>query len=149
MICNRTQADIDYAKEIRAKLQAGESLTSDEITALNKGSFSIDLLNRVESKQSELAAILNGYAYTVNMENKTDWQSSEIFDFSDHKRLLDNLDKLKKAFFVYKTTPSTPAYMYGYLEANAVEKILVDIERMVDDMVSSFRECGTFKCGEE
>ncbi len=106
------------------------------------------MLNRIEMKQAELGVILNGYAYMVHIENKTDWQNTDIFTFQDHQRLLNNLDALKQAYYTYSTTPKTPTYMYGYEEANNIEKILVDIEKMIEDMKSRFRECGTFKCGE-
>ncbi len=148
MIDNRTLADVETAKTLRGLLQAGNTLTNEQITALERGSCTINMLNRVEMKQAELAVILSGYAYMVHIENKTNWQTSDIFTFQEHQRLLNNLDILKQAYYIYSTTPKTPTYMYGYEEANSIEKILVDIENMIADMASRFRECGTFECGE-
>ena len=62
---------------------------------------------------------------------KTDWQNEEIFTHQHHQRLINNLDKLKAAYYIYSSTPITPTYMYGYQEANSIEKILVDIEAMI------------------
>ena len=60
------------------------------VLALERGSCTINMLNRNrESKQAELAVILNEYAYMVNIENKTDWQTSDIFTYQDHQRLLE------------------------------------------------------------
>ena len=148
MIYDRTAADVETAKTLRGLLQAGNTLTSGQITALERGSCTINMLNRVEGKQAELAVILNEYAYMVHIENKTDWQTTDIFTYQDHQRLLNNLNLLKQAYFIYATTPITPTYMYGYVEANSIEKILVDIENMITDMQGRFRECGTFECGE-
>ena len=148
LIYNRTASDVETAKTLRSLLQAGNTLTSEQISALERGSCTVTMLNRVESKQAELMTILNGYAYMVHIENKTDWQTTDIFTFQDHQRLLNNLDKLKQAFFVYTSTPITPTYMYGFQEANSIEKILVDIEAMIEDMEGRFRKCGTFECGE-
>ena len=141
-------ADVETAKTLRGLLQAGNTLTNEQVLALERGSCTINMLNRIESKQAELAVILNEYAYTVNIENKTDWQTSDIFTYQDHQRLLDNLNILKQAYYTYATTPKTPTYIYGYEEANSIEKILVDIEAMIEDMEGRFRECGTFECGE-
>ena len=148
MIYNRTSSDVETAKTLRGLLQAGNTLTSEQILALERGSCTINMLNRVEVKQAELAAILNGYAYTVYIENKTDWQNTDIFTFQDHQRLLNNLDALKRAYYTYTTTPQTPIYMYDFQSANDIEKILVDIEAMIVDMQGRFRECNTFQCGE-
>ena len=38
--------------------------------------------------------------------------------------------------------------MYDFQSANDIEKILVDIEAMIEDMEGRFRECNTFQCGE-
>ena len=148
MIYDRTQADVDTAKILRAKVQSGQTLTEAEISAIERGSFTPATLNRIESKQAALAGILYGYAYLVHIENKIDWDNHDIFTYQNHQRILNNLDALKRAYYSYASTPNTPSYMFGLLEANDIEKILVDIENMITDMVSRFRECGTFECGE-
>ena len=148
MIYNRTASDVENAKTLRGLLQAGNTLTNEQISALERGSCTVNMLNRIENKQAELAAILSGYAYMVHIENKTDWQNEEIFTHQHHQRLINNLDKLKAAYYIYSSTPITPTYMYDFQSANDIEKILEDIENMIEDMKSRFRECGTFECGE-
>ena len=148
MIYNRTAADVETAKTLRGLLQAGNALTSEQISALERGSCTINMLNRVESKQTELGGILNELSYMNQIENMIDWQNTDIFTFQDHQRLLNNLDALKQAYYIYATTPKTPTYMYDFQSANDIEKILVDIEAMIEDMKSRFRKCGTFQCGE-
>ncbi len=167
MIIDRTSADVELAKKIiREKIQPifplSPDLTPDDKRILQRGTCSVDMLNRIENKQKEIANMLNIYAYPMSIQNKTDWKDEdfyimhpeatdqgEIFNYQDHSRLLSNLDKLKQAFFIYPTTPKTPDYLYNYVNANAVEKILVDIENMISDMERHFRECDTFYCGEE
>lgn len=148
MVTDRTAQDVETAKALRAKLQSGQSLTTAEETAIERGTCTITMLNRVESKQKELAQILNEYRYMVSIDNKINWTYSDIFTQQDHERLLNNLNKLREAFFIYTNTPPTPTYLYNYQNANDVEKILVDIEAMIDDMLLRFRECNTFYCGE-
>lgn len=158
MVTDRTAADVKTAKTLIKKIQSGQTLTTAEKMAIERGTCTATMINRVESKQKELAEILNSYCYMVHITNKTDWKSidilddtseeGDIFTYQDHKRLLSNLNKLRQAFFVYINTPQTPTYLYNYTNANNVEKILVDIESMLDDMISRFRECNTFYCGE-
>lgn len=147
MITDRTSADVAYADILRKKIQAGNTLTNEEKAIFERGTCTINMLNRIENKQTELKNILNAYAYRVNIYNKT-WEYTDIFAYSDYIRLLNNLDELKTAFCVFSSTPPAPVYMYGYQEANDIEKILVDIEKMIDDMRNRFRQCGTFQCGE-
>lgn len=148
MVIDRTQADVEAAKMLLAKVQSGQMLTTAEKAAIERGTCTITMLNRVESKQKELAELLNEHYYMVSIVNKINWRYKDIFTYQDHKRLLSNLDKLQQAFFVYTNTPPTPTYLYNYLNANNIEKILVDVESMLDDMIDRFRECNTFYCGE-
>ena len=147
MVTDRTQSDIDAAKQMRLKLQAGQSLTEEQKAILERGTCTAVMLNRIENAQKSLAILLNKYAYMINISNKT-WTTSQIFSYDACQRVLENLDRLKKAFYTYETTPDTPSYMYGRQEANDIEKILADIDELIEDMTGRFRQCGTFECGE-
>ena len=148
LICNRTKQDVENAKILRENLQNGETLTNEQIQVLERGTITINTLNRIEQKQSELEGVLNELRYMVHIPTKTDWTAGDIFTFQDHQRLLSNLDSLKQAYYTYITTPDTPTYVFDWQKANDIEKILVDIEKMINDMILRFRECGTFECGE-
>ena len=149
MVIDRTDADVDTAKKLRKDVvQEGKALTNEQIEQIEKGSCTVNVLNRIEGKQKELNDLLLSYAYMANLKNKTDWQYNDTFTYQDHQRILENLDKLINAFFRYPTTPNVPKYLFSWQNANDVEKILVDIEMMIGDMEERFRECGTFECGE-
>ena len=115
-------------------------------------------LNRIETRMSELTALLNQYLYVQSITTKTDWEKVTNSNFATNtptlshiNRLHDNEQKLINAFFVYPTTPTLPV-TFEYLDIyrmNNVEKILRDLYMMVLDMVSYFRECDTFYCGED
>lgn len=138
MITDRTAADVENARILRRTvLQAGQTLTDVQKAAFERGSATNEMLNRIESAQKTVADLLNDYSYYVKIVNKTDWQRNDIIQQAD-KRILNNLQKLKAAFYVYASTPSVPSYLYGYSEANAVEKILVDIESLICKMKASF-----------
>jgi hypothetical protein len=56
---------------------------------------------------------------------------------------------LKKAYFVYQSTPETPDAEYYYTVFNAIEEGLHDLERMISDIHAHYRYCGGTICGGE
>lgn len=149
MIFDRTQNDVDTAIIIRReKVQAFEELTDEDIAILEKGTITINTLNRIESKQEILKGLFNEMGYwNTSISNKI-WAENDIFNVDDFQRIIDNANVLRNAFFVYKNTPSTPPVSYHYSDINALEKILNDLDVMINDVKSHYRECGTFESGE-
>jgi hypothetical protein len=151
MIFDRTQADVDAAIEIRAKLQRGESITNEETEALERGTLTINTLNRIEEKQAELKTVFDslGYLNTDGVENRA-WSYEDFFKQEDFDRILSNLEILKNAYFVLKNTPDFPNKNYRqYRTINALEHTLRDMSFIVDDMISNFRICGDTECGND
>jgi hypothetical protein len=149
MIFDRTQEDIENAVSIRARLQKGETLTEDDIQALERGTLTINTLNRIEQKQAELKGIFNslGYWNTENIVN-LEWNYDNYFKQADFDRILKNLEILRDAYFVYASTPVVPNRNYRqFATINAVEHILNDLEKMVDDVRENYRICGVTECG--
>ena len=149
MITNRTQYDVDAAILLRdTKVKNFEALTETEIATLEKGTLTINTLNRIEEKQEDLKGILNDMGYwNTPITNKV-WGENDIFNVVDFQRILDNTNVLRNAFFVHKDTPNTPPISYHWQDINALEKILYDLDVMINDVKSHYRECGTFESGE-
>lgn len=152
MIFDRTQNDVDTAIILRdTKVKKFETLTESEIATLEKGMLTINTLNRIETKQEELKNLFNDMGYWNTQITNKQWTENDIFDNNgerDFQRILDNTNVLRKAFFVYKATPNTPPISYHWNDINALEKILYDLDVMINDVKSHYRECGTFNCGE-
>lgn len=150
MIFDRTQEDIDTAIRLRReKVQTFQELTDSEIATLEKGTITINTLNRIENKQEELKNLFNDMGYwNTPITNKV-WGENDIFNVDEFQRIIDNANVLRNAFFVYKATPNTPPISYHWQDINALEKILYDLDVMINDVKSHYRECGTFECGEE
>lgn len=150
MITDRTQEDVNAAISIRGKkVKTFEELTESEIETLEKGTITINTLNRIETKQAELKDLLNYMGYwNTPITNKL-WDYTQIFNADEFQRIIDNLNVLREAFFVYTDTPNTPPISYHYESINALEKILFDLDVMINDVKSNYRECGTFESGEE
>lgn len=149
MIFDRTQNDVDTAILLRdTKVKSFEELTESEVATLEKGTITYNTLNRIENKQEELKNLFNDMGYwNTPITNKV-WEATQIFNVDDFRRILDNTNVLRNAFFTYNNTPNTPPISYHYNDINALEKILYDLDVMINDVKSHYRECGTFESGE-
>ena len=150
MITDRTPYDVAEAKKIRSsKIQKFVSLTEKELAVVEKGLVTLNTLNRIEQKQIELKETLANMGYYSGSVLNKHWNEGAYFFDEDLRRIVDNVAKLRNAFFVLKNTPSNPIAKFHYEEFNKIEKILVDIETMILDVKQNYRECDTFYCGEE
>lgn len=150
MIFDRTQNDVDTAVVLRReKVQTFQELSESEIATLEKGMLTINTLNRIETKQEELKNLFNDIGYWNTPISTRQWAYGDIFVGTQFDRILNNLEILIKAFFIYKDTPNIPDNNYRkYQTINDVEKILYDLDVMINDVKSYYRECGTFESGE-
>jgi hypothetical protein len=150
MIYDRTQNDIETARNlIETKVKKFIALSDEEVNSIERGTLTVNTLNRIEDKQAELSSLLKAEGYwSKNIENRW-WTYYDIFNEDDFYRILDNCQVLKEAFFVYSNTPQTPYAVYHFDNINSIERILFDLEKMIDDMKAKQRQCGTFQCGEE
>ena len=150
MIFDRTQNDVDTAIFIRnTKVKKFEALTESDINYLERGTITINTLNRIEAKQEELKNLFNDMGYwNTHITNKV-WGENDIFNADEFQRILNNTNILRQAFFVYKATPNTPPVSYHYNDINSLEKILYDLDVMISNVKANYRFCGEFECGEE
>jgi hypothetical protein len=149
MIFDRTKNDVDAAIQLREeKVKTFKNLTEEDIAVLERGMMTINTLNRIEQKQIELKSAINDMGYwDAEISNKY-WQAQMIFNSLDFKRIVENTKLLKAAFFEYKNTPKVISVSYHYENINSIEKILFDIDQMINEIKLQYRECGDFICGE-
>ena len=149
MIFDRTQNDVDIAILLRnTKVKKFETLTESEIATLEKGTLTINTLNRIETKQEELKNLFNEMGYWNTPTTNKTWGENDIFNVDEFQRILDNTNVLRNAFFVYKETPNTPPISYYWDDINALEKILYDLDVMISNVKADYIYCGEFECGE-
>ena len=147
MIFDRTQEDIDTAIILRReKVQTFQELSDEETAILERGTLTVNTLNRIENKQTEIAELLSQLSRNVEIENKN-WEETQIFNRAEFQRILDNLNVLVKNFSVYSNTPNVPQISYHFEDINAIEKILFDLEELYNEALKSFIYCGTTHCG--
>ena len=149
MIFDRKKSDVDNSKTlILNKVQKNISLSDEEINTLEKGTLTINTLNRIENKQSELFSLLSDIGYYAQQIATKTWTYDDLFTSDEFERIIKNTETLRNASLIYKNTPITPIADYYFENLNAIEKILYDIENMTNEIKSLFLECGTFECGE-
>ena len=148
MIYNRTESDVLESKKIRARLQNGETITQDEEKIMERGTITINTLNRISQKQDELKSLFDESGYFCGEVFVREWNYSDVFLLADFGRIIENLTTLRKAFFTLRKTPANPLPRYHFSNINDLEKTLFDLERNLDYMIANFPECGDYECGE-
>lgn len=148
MIFDRKRSHVYDSIRIRdKKIKKFLPLTDDDIYILERGTVTVETINRIEEKQSELKSLFNGIGYwNTPIENKS-WNGSMIFYAEDHKRLLENSICLLEAFYAFSYTPKSLIAEYTYSSWNDLEKLLYDLGEMVEIVKSNYRECGNAECG--
>lgn len=78
-----------------------------------------------------------------------EWRESDIVRLSQWRQYLANVQALRDAYYTLAETGELPdaADRLDYIGANTIEKILADIDLLIDWMKSSYRRCGTFRAG--
>lgn len=146
LVYDRTAQDVETART-----QRGTTLTP------LKGCYNITDLNRVESAVKTLAAALTAAGYSVEVKpvlkggksEDREWQEGDIVRRAQWTTHLDNVQRLRDAYYTLAETGELPAPgdKLGYEGANTIEKILADIDLLIDCMKASYRRCGTFRAG--
>lgn len=136
LIFDRTAEDVRAARSGRGTL---ESL---------KGCYNISDMNRVNSAVNELAGLLNEAGYKVDISTKT-VSEGDIIRRSDWARYLSNVLALRDVFYTL-TGGELPAAddKFDYVGANAIERILYEINLLIGCMKENYRRCGAFRAGE-
>lgn len=148
MIFDRKKSHVYDSVRIRdQKIKKFLPLTDEDIYILDRGTVTAETINRIEEKQAELKRLFNEIGYwNTPIENKS-WDSSMIFYTEDHKRLVENSICLLDAFYAFSYTPKSLKAEYTYSAWNDLEKLLYDLDEMVEIVKSNYRECGLAECG--
>lgn len=85
----------------------------------------------------------------VGKAEDREWQEGDVLYRPQWTTYLDNVQKLRDAYYTLAETGKLPAPedKLGYIGANNIEKILADIDLLIDCMKASYRRCGTFRAG--
>ena len=111
-------------------------------------------LNRVETAFEYLRDKLNGqFGFNLSLTIKKDWTRTDLGQLGAQSLMetyRQNLVTIRGAIAQMETTPQAPDSMrfLTWAKANDIEKILVDVESLLNKMPAAFRYSGTFYSGQ-
>ena len=160
LIYDRTESDETASAAIRKSYQTlgnWSGLTDAERTQLERGTLTYNTLNRVEAAVKTLAAALTSAGYPVEVtpvlkgskSEDREWQEGDVLYRPQWMTYLDNVQRLRDAYYTLAETGALPAPedKLKYTGANTIEKVLADIDLLLDGMKSIYRRAGTFTAG--
>ena len=123
---------------------------TDVLEQTNKGYHNYTDLNRIEEWCEYLANILTSYGYIVRITVKKDWTMLDERTEAHTTRILNNVKAIRDVFTSMSTTPATPTSInpINYAKANEIEKILADINFLINNMISAWKYVGEVISGE-
>lgn len=150
LIYDRTAEDAAAARQLAKKAAAG-TLSDDEKNiwlAGTKGNYTEKDMNRVAAAVSALSEALNDAGYKNQISAQTFTPGEEITD-EKWTICLANVQALRDAYYTLAETGELPKPedKLDYRGANNIEKILADIDLLLDGMKSIYRRAGTFTAG--
>lgn len=144
LITDRTQTDVDnaYAEIEAAKesLKNGNPIPKSYFDGL-RGCYSYIDFNRVESAVDNIYKRLNDIGFDISITTKTNWKLGDN-PTSELSRYLSNITELRSKLTLYATTPQAPDDFNPYTKANDIEKILQDIDIVIEVIHNSWYYSG-------
>ena len=137
-IYDRTQADVDYARQ-----QIAQQINTGEY----KGCFNYTDINRIENNTRYLSDTLFALSY-FNALTTTTWTASGTPSQNHVDRIINNINVLWEKWGKPPNAMSLPDTLLTYEQVNNIEKNIFFLKEMLDNMTSSFKQCNTFECGE-
>ena len=153
LIYNRTEEERNALEALYAKVKAGNA-TDEEMAILadpaHKGAYNYTDLNRVGEAILYVADRLKATGNDIMVSPKTDWTREDIPSPAQMGHYLEQIQIIRDALAVYQTTPAVPADMEGltHNEANDIEKILLDVDELITNMIAAYYYSGELYGGE-
>lgn len=155
LVTDRTEADYKHWESLRNKgfLNMTEEERAEWLAGNMKGSYNKGDLNRVGEALNYLRDRLTaaGYiTYQTNFTTKTNWTVASIPTADDLTYYLKCVSNIRGALTLFANTPPAPIDT-GALnidEANNIEKILLDVEMLINNMLAARFYCGDVFAGE-
>lgn len=141
LITDRTLNDFQRWKELRDKGYANMTDAEREEWKTDlKGSYNASDLNRVGAVLNYLRDRLTETAYLTGREfsMREDWQKNEIPSTTAFYEYINAVETIRGAMSFKLTTPPTPENngSLDYEGANNIEKILIDVDELITNMLN-------------
>lgn len=151
LVTDRTQFDVDRVNTLAKKGWA--NMTPEERSEWEiglKGAYNATDLNRVQSAVRYLQDRLGGVGYPLELSDAKTWTKQDIPTQTDLADYLADVRAVRGAFTLLKTTPPVPDTMIGFnhIKANNIEQILLDVDMLLSNLISTFVYSGDIFGGE-
>jgi hypothetical protein len=111
-------------------------------------------VNRVEGNTEYVKDLLISAGYSPSLASivKT-WANTSILFYDDLNRIENNIKALKDCSYeplnwITPVTDWATLDVFDYNDAIRLESNLYELKTMVDNIISAFLKCGTFKAGQ-
>lgn len=143
LIYDRTDNDLETARNY---IRNNQPLPNDNL----RYSWDYRALNRTEEAMEYVDQIFKELGYFKNMTFKKDWFDDEITP-EQRDRYVDNLKTLRNFLVMTSSTPPAPDTINGMSisRANQIEKIIYDIDDLLEKLLKSFRYVNDLYCNED
>lgn len=107
-------------------------------------------LNRVGEAVRYLTERFTDCGYAVTVNPKTDWTEDNVPTRKQLETYRRNIAELQRQIAVMQSTPKTPETMrfLDYIKANDIERILLDLDTLLDKLTKSWYFSGELYAGE-
>ena len=151
LVTDRTQRDVDRVNSLARKGWA--NMTAEERADWElglKGAYNYADLNRVQSAVRYLQDRFAGVGYFVNVSDAQTWTKQDAPTLAEMEDYLADVRAIRGVLTLLKTTPLVPDTMVGlnYIKANNIEQILLDVDRLLSNMIAGFVYSGDIFGGE-
>jgi hypothetical protein len=149
LIYDRTSSNVQTLNELKHlryqdMTDAQKQLWIDNL----KGCYRYTDLNRVEQAVVYLGNFIVDRGFNITLQSTKTWTKYDYPTQSDMKRYLANIKAIRDLNLVLKDTPLAPTNVnINYVDANAIEKILHDVEKVLIGIVDTYTYCGEMYCG--
>lgn len=151
LITDRTLQDVQRWKFLRDKGWNMSVEEQEEWLSAMKGSYGATDMNRVEAVVKLLSERLHDLGYLHGfLITKQDWTNQDIPTKTDMDRYFGNVTAMRESITLPVGTPNAPStgQRFDYEMANNLEKILIEIDRVTNDLQKSWLYAGDIFTGE-
>lgn len=121
---------------------------SDVTNATIKGQWNASDMNRVEEWCKYLADELVLAGYDISITTKTNWIQSDMREASEMERIRKNIKAIMNGYY-YLTNIEANAEFFNFAKANNWERILNEINTLMDGMKKYYVHSGVTTSGQK
>lgn len=153
LITDRTMGDVEAVRQLTRAVKNGTATEAQVLEFLNthhKGAYTWEDMNRVEAAVRYVADRLNALGYPNTLITVEDWKVDDTPNEEDMNRYFSNVALLRSIVPVFSTTPEAPQSVVGFdvFQANALEQILIDVNKIMNHIQFSAFYLGDLYLGE-